>query len=199
MRCEYRINSFRGEFETRDGVHYLKNGEIQYEQEGHYTTIKVQDGQITSILDYSKKDGKPREVYINFKTKEESYITYYGKKTETYYASKIVNALKLPTRLSFRPQDLTIIDQFRIELLSQDYQKQSLTLKNPSKKDEYRSKTEDARDIDALVQVIEGVGSEKKLALWGKLYHIYLIGEVELSRQYHNCQMEIPIMMRMRL
>ena len=164
MRCEDKTNSFRGEFETRDGVHYLKNGEIQYEQEGHYTTIKVQDGQITSILDYSKKDGKPREVYINFKTKEESYITYYGEKTETYYASKIVNALKLPTRLSFRPKDLRRIDQFQEELLSQDYEKNRLKLRKQSKTNVGRLEVADTRDIGALVQGIEGVGSKKKLA-----------------------------------
>ena len=163
MRCEDKTNSFRGEFETRDDVDYLKNGEIQYEQEGHYTTIKVRDGQITSILDYSKKDGEPREVYINFKTKEESYITYYGEKTETYYASKIVNALSIPDNLSFQPQDLRRIDQFRAALLSQDYAKNRLKLIKQSKKDEDQLKAEDTRDIDALVQGIEGVGSKKKI------------------------------------
>lgn len=163
MRCGDKTNSFRGEFETRDGVDYLKNGEIQYEQEGHYTIIKVRDGHITSILDYSKKDGESREVYIDFKTKEESYITYYGEKTETYYASKIVNALILPNNLSFQPQDLSRIDQFREELLSQNYAKNRLKLIKQSKKPQYQLEAEDQRDIDSLVQGIEGVGSEKEI------------------------------------
>ena len=120
INCQDRQVSFNGEFESnKSNIYCLKNGEIKYQQGGHYTIITVENGKITSFLDYSKIGEEARELYIDFKESNKSFLKYYQGAQETcYYTGKITQQLnKTLQDPFFEPKGLKLVDDFRESIL----------------------------------------------------------------------------------
>ena len=146
-------------------------------QQSHYTKITVKDGKIVSMLDYFQKDEVTIQSYFDFENTQKSSVKSYqkGKKHEVNI-KKVAQkfSTQIPNSLSIGAKDLNCIDTFRencIKEVQKKVENTNLPLQSArkmgaktkrnrgeSKKQGETAKTkeEDARNIDDLVESIDG-------------------------------------------